>query len=616
MGRPTMSSGPPVCEDAVTVAAPGSRDPLDHFLTATGVSAVYLDNCAGCHGEAGLGLPGIVGVRGARTLAEFAQVVRNGRGTMPAFPERLYPQAALQADFARLGADAPPLQAALPPGFRDVPLPPFSPITDDEHQSALVAGLRALRMPGTFGACASCHAPDGIDLARIGYSRSHIVRRSLAQGRSPVQAMAIADLVAANRRFFDITTPCSPTLFRPLQPGGRILSEDADLGQELRARGLPWDQAPSDRSEALTFVKSAAALDVGKVPIVMPLSRWSADAIFGRADHTTNDWIPELALEPPNPEAADIWARLTNQYLETPNERSLWALYAGIPQLNGARFGAAGGMAERLAREKFRALLLMSHQMRTGHRGRPYFDGVADWPKMPQWEAAQIAGIMARGCAETSTTELLPCWKAPDRFFDKMGRDRTALITDLRRFASAWFLGGWLEDPGLQLTERGAARLAALGDALEAEGDRPLPFFHVYVGFERVTKAVATPDLNLPIGRGLTQKPVAGCWARASVALNDWTSETLGRLMRWYRTRPGSDLDVAFVFAENATSAILFEMEAAMDRPPAGCAQWPPDEGIEIGAMLDHMRAFGRPGSMVAAANAQQAMRLAMRLQP
>lgn len=67
--------------------------------TASGLSAAFGSNCAGCHGPKGEGGGAFPRIPGSQTEAGFIARVRSGKGVMPAFSASQISDADLKADY-------------------------------------------------------------------------------------------------------------------------------------------------------------------------------------------------------------------------------------------------------------------------------------------------------------------------------------------------------------------------------------------------------------------------------------------------------------------------------------------------------------------------------------
>lgn len=569
---------PPAAPSNRPVCAVSESDPAV-LLAPTGMSRAFLDNCVGCHGLVGQGQQNYPALNSARDAAAFIKTVREGRGGMPAFPEGMISDADLHSDFASL-AKSPALPTTLPEGYRDAPLAPAPPIDDQEYGSAMSAGLKAWRNPGQSGSCSSCHGPDGIDLARIGYSNGDILRRAIGQGRTPDEAHAIVRMISAQRRRYLIIAPCSPTTFRPLQPGGRILDGEADaqLDKELRAAGIDLDPAKVDGAPAArALADKMLQLDPSSIPIGIALNKWTNDAIHANAARTTAEWIPELPMEPTTTEAEERWTAAQNRYIESPTPENLWAMYDMVDELSAARV-VSGGVAERLSREKYRSVLVLQHMMRTNDRAFPDLHKVQTFLRFSIWETGQVASVMLRGCAEDAVGPTpLACWGYAPAFHAKMAMTSDELIADAQKMVLPWLTSGLIVDPGLQLTENGDAQIQHWHDAA---GSSSLPRHEVYFGLLRLVHALDGFDTTLPSGHGFEHASLNGCWNGPHAGLVQWTNSTLKALT-------GSE--TASALAVNRMALYLIGAALAAPKPECKTLQ----SNADLAALINTLGAWG-----------------------
>ncbi len=148
-------------------------------------------------------------------------------------------------------------------------------------------GLALFRTPDAQGrACATCHSPDGIELAAYDFDRATIVRRA-APHLGAVRAERIADYLLAKRKALG-RRPLDPMRDRPLQPGGFVLpgttpaERDAALEPYLR-RLLPTLCGPPLRTfeDARKALGEVRALDLGALPVGIEMDRLSEDEFHG-----------------------------------------------------------------------------------------------------------------------------------------------------------------------------------------------------------------------------------------------------------------------------------------------------------------------------------------------
>lgn len=170
------------CGDAV-LATPSKSDDLKENQ----LSHSFLNNCAGCHGLGGEGKEKNPDLSKVASTKDFADIVRSGRKNMPAFSVEYYPDEDLKRD-AKVLQNFSQDKQILYSGF-NVPVPRSGSISEDAFKKTMNDAMKVWRDPGDGGACASCHGPDPIDLARIGYSNAAILRRAIGQGRSAEEGM-------------------------------------------------------------------------------------------------------------------------------------------------------------------------------------------------------------------------------------------------------------------------------------------------------------------------------------------------------------------------------------------------------------------------------------------
>lgn len=175
----------------------------------------------------------------------------------------------------------------------------------------------------------SCHGPDAVDLARLDYPAGAILRRSHGQGLPKEMAIDIVNMVAAQRGRLGIAKPCRARLFRPLQPGGKVLdggstaAKEKALYDELRARDIDLSKQPVSEEEAAAYVSKIATLDVQAIPIAIGLNRWTEDSFHGDVHRSTAEWIPEIPFEASGENIAK-WIGLQNAYRKRTSNRRVY----------------------------------------------------------------------------------------------------------------------------------------------------------------------------------------------------------------------------------------------------------------------------------------------------
>ena len=499
------------------------------------LSNSFLNNCSGCHGSAGQGTNKAPNLQSFSSAELYEKIVRSGKARMPKFSTNLYSKTDLLADFELLKNKNQEL-ILVPTAY--VPISKTRTINENEFRKVMKKGLLAWRTPGARGACAACHGPDGIDLARIAYPNSSILRRAMGQGLDPELSINIVEMIEAQRNRNDIVDPCNPLKFRPLQPGIAPLTgntkAEKDLGilNQLSVNGIDFNIANIDDFDSASLLADRfAQLDVSKIAIGIELNRWAEDEFHGSLHKSSAEWLPELPLEPSSKENEKTWIALQNSYLEPYGVKDLWVLIEGVKLLNTRRF-SDGGVGERLAKEKYKSVLLMQHLLRIKDMQMPDLLQATSLSKFFVWETAQISNVMLRGCADSgSAYEPFPCWDYPKSFYTKMGTDPVFLMADLKKLNLPWLVAGFMQDPALQLTEGGDAQMQHLYEAFNRSSNSVDMYIHqIYFGLTRLVKSVDALDLKYPTGGHLDKPAINGCWNIVNNGLEQWSHALLPNL--------------------------------------------------------------------------------------
>ncbi|HWA82519.1 MAG TPA: hypothetical protein VG820_03735, partial [Fimbriimonadaceae bacterium] len=171
-------------------------------------------------------------------------------------------------------------------------------------------------------ACASCHSPDGIELAAYGYDEATFRRRAEPHlGKE--NAAKLAKYLLGLRERLAFKTLLDPMNNRPMQPGGSAYP-GATPQERDRAFALDLDKvAPAlmvDRIGTLEQAKKGLAemlaLDPYKLRIGIVLNRLSEDKFHGEEHASLAHWIPDVAPLPYSPELE----KAQSQYLADPSE--------------------------------------------------------------------------------------------------------------------------------------------------------------------------------------------------------------------------------------------------------------------------------------------------------
>jgi hypothetical protein len=306
-------------------------------------------------------------------------------------------------------------------------------------------------------ACASCHAPDGIDLKSFAFSESDMARRAL-QHLGPSDAFDLSRALVGGR---PAGLP-DPMEVRPYQPGGVILEgatpaeRDAALGIELESRlpklmGRPIRSA----SDAAAARREVLDLDPRTVPVGILTSRLSEDEFRGVAHATIADWYPDMPIaETPGLVAARA------AYLAAPTSANLVALLDAVHAIRPRT------TFDQISTFKYGALMLWQHALREhGPHGGAQMALAGNWN--PVWMVGEIARLNLDGDRQFLGM--------PDDVFAKKSAG-PSLAQQMDALRLPWLWMGWTLDPSL--FRSGGERATVRGDyfvqALAQDGPYPL----------------------------------------------------------------------------------------------------------------------------------------------
>ncbi len=481
------------------------------------LSATYANSCAGCHGSQGEGRARPSGepfpkLPGQLTYAQFSAAVRQGKKEMPAWSIEQISDADLEHDYAVLTGKATNAGAAN--GLRRL-----SEISDDEYRANLADGLAVWRRAGQHGACASCHTPDGIDLARIGFSDATIIRRAIGQSVNAADAQKVVTMVHAVRRKYGIDVPCDAATFRPFQPGGAVLPGDTVVARDmaffaqLKKMGLlVATQTIKTESDARKAEAQLTAVDLRAMKVGIPFNRWTEDGFHGDEHLTTAEWIPDVPCEPA-PDKAAQWYDLHDAYISDPTDLNMWAIYDRFDELTGPMGLMPDDQTyDGLIRSKCKSILIGSHMLRRDSFDFPdVWAGVAEAarkdssnrsPARLRGEAFWKVGDAARSLFNCKPPEAgVTCLTFPGYMKDKYAIDpyMTAVsgyyrqnhyrdVTDptrvqLSRTIVPWFWLGWTFDPSLHKSGGTNSTLTGEYISQHTAGERDYWFHQSFMTF-------------------------------------------------------------------------------------------------------------------------------------
>ncbi|HEY3780725.1 MAG TPA: hypothetical protein VGL56_06565 [Fimbriimonadaceae bacterium] len=357
--------------------------------------------------------------------------------------------------------------------------PSPTPKTPTKQEEALTEGLKLFRKPGAIqngAACATCHSPDGIELAEYNFDDANIKRRAEPH-LGEENADKIVAYVHALRQKLGITHPRDPIEDRPLQPGGSVLpgktAEERDLafGQELQPL-LPTLFGP--RIETLEQAKKAEqqvlSLDPTNLRVGIPFNRLSEDFFHGKEHSSIAQWLPE---EPPAipAENLDKWYAAEDAYLANPTPEGV----AGLIQLHRQSMSTARSLGlNAMSAFKFRAMLVLQDRIRRHTETAPgpeSQDVLATNTFNSIWEVGETArdfkgkGLMLMGMQ-------------PDEQLKKL--IGPPLEEQLSQMRAGWFWAGWLSDQGLFRTSIDNKTRLGLWFSQSMSQDGPYPIHDVF----------------------------------------------------------------------------------------------------------------------------------------
>ena len=360
------------------------------------------------------------------------------------------------------------------------------PLSTADVNSRLTQGLAIYRSPSSMnGACASCHSPDGYDIAKIGFSDATIRRRALAHVSSD-QADQLVEYIHAMRVKYGIQRPLNPATYRPMQPQFEALPgatpDDRDVSfmnylHDTVKLKLATDFIDTE-DKAVATEAQLQAIDLSTMKIGVPLDRWSEDradglssvesSTIGGHSGSVAEWIPFMATRPKAGQEAAYYA-LYDAYAANPTDANFWRYYDAIGDITESATDLTGGtyqLGYNWMQEKYRALAVATHMLR--HDTIDYPKRTADLPgddlvanrataiaRDPIWRVGDI--VRANPFYPQSGVQTMIFPAAVDASIDPRLDARTEMV---RIIQLSWFWAGWQIDPALLTSDSSFATVS------------------------------------------------------------------------------------------------------------------------------------------------------------
>ncbi len=357
----------------------------------------------------------------------------------------------------------------------------------------LSEGLQIWRKPGAIqghAACATCHSPDGIEIAAYNFSDADITRRALPHV-SAQDADILVGYIHALRQKFGFKKLRDPMKDRPLQPGGDVLpgntaeARDLAFGLEL-SKQLPklFGPPPATYEQAKAAEIELLNLDLNQLKIGIPLNRLSEDISHGPDHASIDEWLPEI---PPIVPEAKIqeWYEAEDEYLKNPTAESLHKLLVRhFQSVNTSRQLPLPVISAM----KFRALLVWQDRLRNHTEADPVHlshDISTPGGFNALWAVGDTSRLLVNQVASSigMDTELQS---------KKIGA--IPLNEQLHQLRLSWFWVGWLSDQGLFKTSRSDTTRLGIWLSQSLIEDGPYYIHNVFANARR--QAVVSNDVE------------------------------------------------------------------------------------------------------------------------
>lgn len=369
----------------------------------------------------------------------------------------------------------------------------FGPPRATEAEEALAKGLAVWRESGRIqngAACATCHSPDGIEIAAYNFDDATLLRRAKPH-LNLADCQTLINYVHALRAKFNFTKLRDPIADRPLQPGGAPLEgntpEDRDFAFGVHLQSLLPNLFGSPISNVESAQKAESEilkLDPNLLRIGIPLNRVSEDIANGKDHASLAQWLPEVAPIVPAQSLGE-WYAAEDAYLKNPTQSELHKLLVTHASLvKGDRMVAMGALSVL----KFRALLIWQDRIRNLTEGKtpslaPEVEAYGGYN--PIWEVGDFARqVQGRTPKELGMDDETQSKKLAGPSLEKQ----------LSALRLSWFWAGWLADQGQFKTSRDIKTRLGMWLSQSLSEDGPYPIHSMYANTRR--QAVITNEPN------------------------------------------------------------------------------------------------------------------------